>query len=1267
MDNIEIDLNEISTIEGVEIDSDKLQNINLGFGEIIYVDKEDITDHDKLNNLDYESSGHTGFASSKEVAEINERLGEIDTAPLKEQIEKNRNNISTVSESVSAISNDYLKSEDKLALENSISENSEAITNLSNAQNTMSEEIGRQIDGINTNIAQNAQDIINVSNAVDAHGEDIVKIDSRISEIEKDYLTSSDAQTLLSEVNKVSEKAGEVDKRVETIEGDYLSSEDKTELQNSITATNTQLSEVSTQLVNVGTRVGDIENDYLTSGDKASLQEQISANANSITVLSEGIDPEKIDGLKEVTEYVNNHLIEVVYLDQKITANSEALEAQQEEVASISNRVKAIEDDYATGTDFTNLNNQVQGMYTNAQIDSALSGKQPVGDYALDSDLSELSTQVGAIDERVTELEEGGSEIPSGEPLLATYNITSANTTISIKQMRTPTSIDWGDGTLLEDVSSVTTYTHTYASSGVYIVKIYGNINSFWTSSTFANQKQLTKIVLPNTITSYSNRAFEGCTNLIEVKLSNNGNNITDYLFKGCSSLKEINIPACVVRIGSTAFRGTSIQSMVIPRSVTTIAGWNFGETLKDLTIMGSPTLGEGVFYYSENLSTLRMMGSPPTLPSRAFNNTNTQIIVPSKYLNDYKTAWSEYADQIDAYALVGELPEDEDVSLPIASTDTLGGVKVGESMQIDESGVIDTKPLSYIYCSTADTSVNNIDGDGIQCTIYEIEVETQTEDGSVHYEYARDNEIGIPIVAGEGISITKNSNNKAEIGVDDIPTSKLFKDVNEIEIGHIDINNLYSSNAGIVYFSDVSFMDDNGGDLAKSTAYHRLPIVAGEGISIAENSDRTKAVISADGLATESYVDTKVANLVNSAPETLNTLGELATAIQNHEDEYDALLETVGNKANKSDLATVATSGNYNDLSNKPTIPTYGVATSTANGLMPSGDKKKVDYIQSTQLGVSIGENAYNAGHSGANDIMLGKNATQAGNNVACSNSAENSAIAIGHYANASGTYGINIGTPRQSTNTSQFGAKAPSAIAIGADALASNEGSIAVGDGAKSSANYAVQIGTGTNSTANTLQFRDYTLVNADGGVPTERLFKDVNYIDESVTIDELDTDNGISLLTTTRYYNNGKKLATVGGYSWLPLVPGNGISFATNDSNNVEISVERKPYTVFFSLGSAVYITMLVYLSKEENKTIGSGTKAELLSRMLEILFERGITMPMLIGRYSYYNIVTSKITAKDTIYIEYLRGSTLKIQNLTINSSSNVTSLIVTPMA
>lgn len=56
-------------------------------------------------------------------------------------------------------------------------------------------------------------------------------------------------------------------------------------------------------------------------------------------------------------------------------------------------------------------------------------------------------------------------------------------------------------------------------------------------------------------------------------------------------------------------------------------------------------------------------------------------------------------------------------------------------------------------------------------------------------------------------------------------------------------------------------------------------------------------------GYATEEFVKGEVAGLVNSAPEALNTIGELAVAMKEHEDAYDALLETVGKKATSEQL----------------------------------------------------------------------------------------------------------------------------------------------------------------------------------------------------------------------------------------------------------------------------------------------------------------------------------------------------------------------------
>lgn len=90
-------------------------------------------------------------------------------------------------------------------------------------------------------------------------------------------------------------------------------------------------------------------------------------------------------------------------------------------------------------------------------------------------------------------------------------------------------------------------------------------------------------------------------------------------------------------------------------------------------------------------------------------------------------------------------------------------------------------------------------------------------------------------------------------------------------------------------------------------------------------------------GLASQSYVDTKVANLVNSAPTTLDTLGELATALQNNSSTVEALNSAIGNKANTADLAAVATSGSYADLQGKPTIPSKTSQLTNDSGFLTS------------------------------------------------------------------------------------------------------------------------------------------------------------------------------------------------------------------------------------------------------------------------------------------------------------------------------------------
>ena len=65
--------------------------------------------------------------------------------------------------------------------------------------------------------------------------------------------------------------------------------------------------------------------DYLKAADKAGLQEQITANANAITLLTEGADPDKVDSVKDLIDYVDKHGAEVTGMKEDIAENAKAI------------------------------------------------------------------------------------------------------------------------------------------------------------------------------------------------------------------------------------------------------------------------------------------------------------------------------------------------------------------------------------------------------------------------------------------------------------------------------------------------------------------------------------------------------------------------------------------------------------------------------------------------------------------------------------------------------------------------------------------------------------------------------------------------------------------------------------------------------------------------------------------------------------------------------------------------------------------------------
>lgn len=99
-----------------------------------------------------------------------------------------------------------------------------------------------------------------------------------------------------------------------------------------------------------------------------------------------------------------------------------------------------------------------------------------------------------------------------------------------------------------------------------------------------------------------------------------------------------------------------------------------------------------------------------------------------------------------------------------------------------------------------------------------------------------------------------------------------------------------------------------------------------------------------------KTYTDTKISALINSAPTTLDTLGEIATAMQSNASVVTALETSIGNKANNSDLTSHTGNTTVHITAVERTAwnakASTSVATTSANGLMSSTDKTNLNNV---------------------------------------------------------------------------------------------------------------------------------------------------------------------------------------------------------------------------------------------------------------------------------------------------------------------------------
>ncbi len=87
--------------------------------------------------------------------------------------------------------------------------------------------------------------------------------------------------------------------------------------------------------------------------------------------------------------------------------------------------------------------------------------------------------------------------------------------------------------------------------------------------SAFAGRKDITSIILPNSLLYIEENAFKGCSGLTKIVLPDSLEYISENSFNGCSSLTQINLPDGLSYIPVNAFYGcSSLTEITIPDSV---------------------------------------------------------------------------------------------------------------------------------------------------------------------------------------------------------------------------------------------------------------------------------------------------------------------------------------------------------------------------------------------------------------------------------------------------------------------------------------------------------------------------------------------------------------------------------------------------------------------------------------------------------------------------------------------------------------------------
>lgn len=179
-------------------------------------------------------------------------------------------------------------------------------------------------------------------------------------------------------------------------------------------------------------------------------------------------------------------------------------------------------------------------------------------------------------------------------------------------------------------------------------------------ANAFRNNKNVTSVTLPDTVTSINHSGFSGAfqsaTSLKNVYLSNNLTSIGNYAFSGCSSLESVALPDSVTSIGTQAFcKCSSMKTLTLSNNLISMGDWAFYQctSLLSIDVPGSlANIPERAFYGCSSVKSITVREGVRTIDVSAFRGCSsaTRVTLPASVTTINMYAFHEIDGLRDVY-----------------------------------------------------------------------------------------------------------------------------------------------------------------------------------------------------------------------------------------------------------------------------------------------------------------------------------------------------------------------------------------------------------------------------------------------------------------------------------------------------------------------------------------------------------------------------------------------------------------------------------------